>query len=140
MDIDGLLGPDPVVIDLRSENPSDAIEELVAGLVGAQKVQAEHKVAIISAVRIRESAMGTGVGFGIALPHASTDLVADVVVAIGLSRKGIRFDAIDGKPVNLVVLFLVPAGQFQEHVNTLANIAKLLHSDGFRDDLWRRFM
>ena len=84
--------------------------------------------------------MSTGVGFGIGIPHASTDLVSDVVAGIGRSKKGIEFGALDGKPVQLVVLFLVPAGQFQKHVNTLANIAKLLHRKDFRDGLWGRFM
>jgi serine/threonine protein kinase len=50
------------------------------------------------------------------------------------------FDALDAKSVNLVLLFLVPAGQFQKHVNTLADIAKLLHRQDFRDGLWRRFL
>jgi mannitol/fructose-specific phosphotransferase system IIA component (Ntr-type) len=46
-----------------------------------------------------------------------------VVGAIGRSRKGIQFDALDGKPVNLVMLFLMPQGQFQKHLHTLANLA-----------------
>jgi len=50
-----------------------------------------------------------------------------VVGAIGRSRKGVQFDALDGKPVKLVMLFLVPQGQFQKHLHTLANLAKLLH-------------
>jgi len=85
----------------------------------------------------RETSMSTGIGFGVGLPHALADLVCEVVVALGRSKKGIRFDAVDGQLVSLVVLFLVPQGQFQKHVNTLANIAKLLHRQEFRDDLGR---
>ena len=66
--------------------------------------------------------------------------VSQVVVAIGRSHRGIQFSALDDKSVNLVVLFLVPTDQFQKHVNTLANIAKLLHREDFRNGLWRRFM
>jgi len=77
------------------------------------------------------------VGFGVGLPHASTDLVCEVVVAVGRSKKAIRFDAVDCQLVSLVVLFLVPQGQFQKHLNSLANIAKLLHRQEFRDDLGR---
>ncbi len=51
-----------------------------------------------------------------------------MVGAIGRSRKGVQFDALDGKPVKLVMLFLVPQGQFQKHLHTLANLAKLLHN------------
>jgi len=79
--------------------------------------------------------MSTGIGFGIGIPHASTDLIPEVVGALGRSNKGINFDALDNQPVNLVMLFLVPQGQFQKHLHTLANIAKLLHIKEFRQEL-----
>lgn len=69
------------------------------------------------------------------IPHASTDLIYDVVGAFGRSKSGVNFDALDNKPVNLVMLFLVPQGQFQKHLHTLANIAKLLHNNEFRQSL-----
>ena len=79
--------------------------------------------------------MSTGIGFGVGIPHASTDLIYDVVGAFGRSKSGINFDALDNKPVNLVMLFLVPQGQFQKHLHTLANIAKILHNNDFRQSL-----
>ena len=62
-------------------------------------------------------------------------MIGDVVGALGRSKAGIDFEALDNQPVNLVVLFLVPQGQFQKHLHTLANIAKLLHNREFRDSL-----
>ena len=79
--------------------------------------------------------MSTGIGFGIGIPHASTDLIYEVVGALGRSQKGVNFDALDNQPVKLVMLFLVPQGQFQKHLHTLANIAKLLHKADFRQAL-----
>ncbi len=79
--------------------------------------------------------MSTGIGFGIGIPHASTDLIEEVVGAFGRSQKGVNFDALDNQPVKLVMLFLVPQGQFQKHLHTLANIAKLLHKKEFRQAL-----
>jgi mannitol/fructose-specific phosphotransferase system IIA component (Ntr-type) len=79
--------------------------------------------------------MSTGIGFGIGIPHASTDLISEVVGALGRSTRGIEFDALDNQPVKLVMLFLVPQGQFQKHLHTLANIAKLLHKTEFRQSL-----
>ena len=69
--------------------------------------------------------MSTGIGFGIGslMPPR---MVGDVVGALGRSKAGIDFEALDNQSVNLVVLFLVPQGQFQKHLHTLANIAKLL--------------
>ncbi len=84
--------------------------------------------------------MCRGIGFGVGIPHAMTDLVGEAVWAVGRSRKGVQFDAMDGQPVNPVTLFLVPQGQFQKQIHILANIAKLLHSAAFRDDLRRRFL
>jgi mannitol/fructose-specific phosphotransferase system IIA component (Ntr-type) len=140
MDLDDFLGPRPTVVDLKSGDRWAAIDELLEQLVASNKIKAQQRDAIATAVKQRESAISTGIGFGIGIPHASTDLVSDVVAAIGRSQKGIEFSALDGKPVRLVMLFLVPTGQFQKHVNTLANIAKLLHRQDFRDGLWGRFM
>jgi mannitol/fructose-specific phosphotransferase system IIA component (Ntr-type) len=140
MDFDGLLGPQPNVIELHAENRWEAIDELVAYLAATHKIKAEHKNAIAASVRKRESSMTTGIGFGFGLPHCSTDLVSEVVAVVGRSKKGIRFDSLDLEPVNLVILFLMPEGLFQTHVNTLANIAKLLHQDDFRERVRRRFL
>ena len=67
--------------------------------------------------------------------HASTDLIPEVFGALGRSKRGINFDALDNQTVNLVMLSLVPQGQFQKHVHTLANIAKILHKAEFRQAL-----
>ncbi|HEX3717203.1 MAG TPA: PTS sugar transporter subunit IIA [Verrucomicrobiae bacterium] len=139
MDLDDFLGPKPMVVDLQAKNRWEAIDELINHLMANHKIKIEHRDAIVENVKKRESAMSTGIGFGIGLPHASTHLISEVVLALGRSRKGIQFEALDGKPVNRVILFLVPDGQFQKHLHTLANIAKLIHRDDFRDGLWRRF-
>ncbi|HEY3860819.1 MAG TPA: PTS sugar transporter subunit IIA [Verrucomicrobiae bacterium] len=124
-----------IVPDLASNNRWEAIDELVQRLVVTAKIQPQNREAIVGVVKKRESSMSTGIGFGIGIPHASTDLIHEVVGALGRSKKGIEFDALDNQPVNLVVLFLVPQGQFQKHLHTLASIAKLLHVKEFRQEL-----
>ncbi len=135
MDLNDFLGPEPIIIDLQAENRWQAIDELIGSLLTHGKIKPEHREAIIASVKKRESSMSTGIGFGIGIPHASTELVSDVIGAVGRSRKGVQFDALDGKPARLVVLFLVPQGQFQKHLHTLSNLAKLLHNSDFRDGL-----
>jgi mannitol/fructose-specific phosphotransferase system IIA component (Ntr-type) len=108
---------------------------LIANLVASGKIKPENRDSIAAVVRKRESSMSTGIGFGIGIPHASTDLIYEVVGALGRSTRGVNFDALDNQAVNLVVLFLVPQGHFQKHLHTLANIAKLLHKKEFRDAL-----
>jgi mannitol/fructose-specific phosphotransferase system IIA component (Ntr-type) len=122
--------PKPDVVDLRAENRWEAIDELIAHLVGIGKIKTEDRDAIAASVKKRESSMTTGIGFGIGLPHASSDLVSDLIVVMGRSEKGIQFDALDGKPVKRVALFLVPQGQSQKCVPALANLAKMLHRQG----------
>jgi mannitol/fructose-specific phosphotransferase system IIA component (Ntr-type) len=135
MDLVDILSKDQILPDLQAANRWEAIDELIANLVTTGKIKPEHKDAVTAVVKKRETSMSTGIGFGIGIPHASTDLIQEVVGALGRSKKGMSFDALDNQPVNLVMLFLVPQGQFQKHLHTLANIAKLLHKADFRQAL-----
>ena len=135
MDLGDILTPELIKADLQAANRWEAIDELINNLVASDRIKPEHRDAIVSVVKKRESSMSTGIGFGIGIPHASTDLINEVVGAFGRSRKGVNFDALDNQPVNLVMLFLVPQGQFQKHLHTLAKIAKLLHKKEFRQAL-----
>jgi fructose-specific phosphotransferase system IIA component len=135
MDLGDILSKEQIITDLQADDRWQAIDELIKNLVSTGKIKAEHHDAIAAVVKKRESSMSTGIGFGIGIPHASTDLIGEVVGALGRSKKGVNFDALDNQPVNLVMLFLVPQGQFQKHLHTLANIAKLLHKAEFRTAL-----
>ena len=132
MTLADILRKEQIVADLKAGNRWEAIDELLDLLVHCGKIKPEHREAIAAVVRKRENSMSTGIGFGIGIPHASTDLIPEVIGAFGRSPKGINFDALDNQPVKLVMLFLVPQGQFQKHLHTLANIAKMLHSKDFR--------
>ena len=135
MNLGDILTLDTILPELTAANRWEAIDELVQRLVNTAKILPENRDAIVAVVKKRESSMSTGIGFGIGIPHASTDLIREVVGALGRSNKGIEFDALDNQPVNLVMLFLVPQGQFQKHLHTLASIAKLLHIKEFRQEL-----
>jgi len=135
MDLGDILSKDQIIPDLQAADRWQAIEELIGNLVATGKIKAEHREAITAVVRKRETSMSTGIGFGIGIPHASTDLIYEVVGALGRSKKGVDFNALDNQPVHLVMLFLVPQGQFQKHLHTLANIAKMLHKSDFRQAL-----
>ena len=135
MDLGDILSPEVVTADLQASDRWEAIDELIGRLVTANKIKPENREAIVAVVKKRETSMSTGIGFGIGIPHASTDLISEVVGAFGRSKKGINFDALDNQPVNLVMLFLVPQGHFQKHLHTLAKIAKLLHKKEFRQAL-----
>jgi mannitol/fructose-specific phosphotransferase system IIA component (Ntr-type) len=135
MDLADILTKAQIVPELRATNRWEAIDELIDNLVTTGKIQATDRDAVTAAVKKRETSMSTGIGFGIGIPHASTDLIFEVVGSLGRSNRGVNFDALDNQPVKLVMLFLVPQGQFQKHLHTLANIAKLLHKAEFRQAL-----
>ena len=135
MDLGDILSKTQIIPDLHAKNRWEAIDELIGNLVTTGKIQPDDRDAVTAAVKKRETSMSTGIGFGIGIPHASTDLILEVVGALGRSKEGLSFDALDNQPVKLVMLFLVPQGQFQKHLHTLANIAKLLHKADFRQAL-----
>jgi mannitol/fructose-specific phosphotransferase system IIA component (Ntr-type) len=130
-----ILSEGQVIANLRATNRWEAIEELIANLVETGKVKSEYRDGIIAAVRKRESSMSTGIGHGIGIPHASTDLVSTITGAFGRSQTGIDFDALDGQPVKLTTLLLVPQQQFQQHLHTVGGIAKLFSDAKLREAL-----
>ena len=135
MELADFLTKEQVVTDLKASDRWEAIEELIDLLVDSGQIKQDHREAIVSIVKKRETSMSTGIGFGIGIPHASTDLIDNVTGAFGRSKDGVNFDALDNQLVNLVMLFLVPQGQFQKHLHTLAKIAKMLHKKEFRKSL-----
>jgi len=135
MNLADILSPAQIIHEMQASNRWEAIDELINHLVATGKIKAENRDQIAAVVKKRETSMSTGIGFGIGIPHASTDLIYEVVGAFGRSSRGINFDALDNQPVKLVMLFLVPQGQFQKHLHTLANIAKLLHKNELRQSL-----
>lgn len=132
MTLNEIVKTEHIVSELKATNRWEAIDELVDNLVTNGAIAKSDRDAVIDVVRTRENSMSTGIGYGIGIPHASTDLIENVVGALGRSKNGIDFEALDNQPVTLVVLFLVPKGQFQKHLHTLANIARQLHNSEFR--------
>jgi mannitol/fructose-specific phosphotransferase system IIA component (Ntr-type) len=135
MDLSSLLTAEQIVPRMAATERWGAILELVDVLVKAGKVRPEDHDVVLNALKQREETMSTGIGFGIAIPHASSDRVSEVVAAFGRSQTGIEFDSLDNAPVKFIVLFVVPRDQFQMHLRTLAAIAKLLNDRSVREAL-----
>lgn len=127
-----ILTDDQVLIDLHAIDRWEVIDELIDNLVRTGKLKPRYRDAAIAAVKKRESAMSTGIGFGIAYPHATTGIVHEVIGVLGRSSNGVSFDALDGKPVTIVILFLVPPWYLCEHLHTLGKLTRLLHEADFR--------
>jgi mannitol/fructose-specific phosphotransferase system IIA component (Ntr-type) len=135
MSLANLLSVEQIVPDIKATERWPAIVELIDLLVNLGKVKPADRDSILASLKQREETMSTGIGFGIAIPHCSSDRLDDVVAAFGRSSGGIEFDALDNAPVKFVVLFIVPKNQFQTHLRTLASIAKFLNDRSVRESL-----
>ncbi|MEP6708956.1 MAG: PTS sugar transporter subunit IIA [Verrucomicrobiota bacterium] len=135
MSLASLLSAEQIIPEMKAPERWPAIVELIDLLVGLGRIKPADRDSILASLKQREETMSTGIGFGIAIPHASSDRVNDVVAAFGRSSHGIEFDALDNAPVKFVVLFIVPKNQFQTHLRTLASIAKFLNDRSVRDSL-----
>lgn len=135
MTLGNLLTVKQIIPEMKATERWSAIVELIDLLVSVGKIQAGDRDPVLAALRAREETMSTGIGFGIAIPHASSERVNEVVAAFGRSSTGIEFDSLDNAPVKFIVLFVVPKDQFQTHLRTLAAIAKFLNDRAVRDRL-----
>jgi fructose-specific phosphotransferase system IIA component len=135
MTLANLLSAEQIVPEMKAKGRWEAIAELVEVLVGTGKIRAEDREQVLESIKQREQTMSTGIGFGIAIPHASSERVSEVVASFGRSTTGVEFDSLDAQPVFFVVLFVVPKDQFQTHLRTLAAIAKFLNDKAVRDEL-----
>ena len=130
-----LITPDNIFYDLKANSKEEVISQLVAHGVKIGSINEENKVEIETSLLNREKSMSTGIGSGVAIPHCSVSLVEELKVVIGISESGIEFDAIDKLPVYIFILLIVPKNKFQEHIKTLALIAKTLNLKEEREKL-----
>ena len=135
MSLANLLSAEQIVPEMNATERWPANVELIDLLVNLGKVKPADRDSILASLKQREETMSTGIGFGIAIPHCSSDRLDEVVAAFGRSAGGIEFDALDNAPVKFVVLFIVPKNQFQTHLRTLASIAKFLNDRSVRESL-----
>ncbi|OHB61506.1 MAG: hypothetical protein A2Y12_06955 [Planctomycetes bacterium GWF2_42_9] len=128
-----ILEPTCVKVPLESTNKESVIKELV-DLLGDANLLA-NKEQVFQAVITRESTKSTGIGFGIAIPHGKCTGVKELVMAMGISHKGIDFQSIDGKPVHIVVLLASPVDRTGPHIQALARISRLMLDEDFKNKL-----
>lgn len=125
MEIAQLLDRNLIKFEIESQDKWGAIGELVDLLFVNKRVES-HSL-MMEAIQQREAEVSTGVGFGIAIPHGISDTVIQPSIAFGRSMKGIEYDSIDQKPVNLLFLLAIPKTKHdQDYLRTLANLARLL--------------
>jgi fructose-specific phosphotransferase system IIA component len=125
-----LLDKKNILTEFKSENKDDVINELIDLLKGNNRVIDLEEVR--KCVFDREKIMSTGVGKGFAIPHGKTNSVTDIIAVFGKSKKPIEYNALDGKPVNLVFLMIGKDTLVSKHIKLLSRISRLMNNDEFR--------
>ncbi|EIE02594.1 PTS sugar transporter subunit IIA [Leptospira licerasiae] len=130
-----LLKPETVIFEIEGSSKEEVINQLLQKAVDSALIARDDRDLVYESLMAREKSMSTGIGSGVAIPHCSVNLVDELKCVMGLSRKGIDFDAIDHLPVHIFILLIVPKSKFQEHIKTLAQIAKTLNVKEDREKL-----
>ena len=121
-----------IVPQLESSERDEVVHELIDSLVAAGAAPAEIRDELIASVLEREKKGSTGFGKGVAVPHVKHPAVKRIAAAIGLSDRGVDFNALDMQPVFSVFLLLSPADSPEEHLQAMEIIFKNLSIDTFR--------
>ena len=135
MKIVEVLNPKAVSSDLQSTTKAAVIEELVGLLITAGSIEKRFKSKINEVLMAREALGSTAIGQGIAIPHGKSDCVKKLVGCLGISKKGINFDSLDGEPAHIFFLLVAPVDSAGPHLKALARISRLLKDKFVRDSL-----
>lgn len=131
--IQDLLDGNLVIDDLAATDKPGVIREF-ADLI-ASRGNVRDREALVRVILEREAQGSTGIGDGIAIPHAKSSEISGMIVAFGRSGRGIDFQSLDGKPAHLFFLLLTPENQPSEHLKTLARISRIMRSAELRERL-----
>jgi len=133
MKITDVLKIESIIPDLEGRTKTDLINELVDRLKGDSRVDDLEELR--RAVFDREKVIPTGVGRGIAIPHAKTDAVTDTIMVFGKTSKPIDYSSNDGEPVNLFFLLVNKENSVSPHIKLLSRISRILLKEEFKEEL-----
>ena len=118
------------IVTVKDKTKDAALKTLVRVLAKTPQVAKERELS--KAISDRERILSTGIGYGIAIPHAKIPSVSGFVAALGISKTGVPFDSLDGKPAHVVVMIAGPEGENEEYLRILARFTSVLKSEETR--------
>lgn len=125
--------PDLIAIEVPARDKEDLLARLVDLLVQSERVRDSET--LMRELLKRESVMSTGIGGGIAIPHALTNDIEHLVIVFGRTDRPLDFQALDGQPVDLVFMLVGPKSAASLYVKLLARVSRLLQSESFKERL-----
>ena len=133
MELEKYLSGDLFRLDIVSDKKEDVIQELVRSLCVAKCLQPVD--VILDSVFVREEDRSTGIGNDVAIPHARTDLVKTIFLALGRSKTGVPWRSTDAKPVHFIFLVVGPKKASEDYLQVLADISRLMSRASVRSAL-----
>jgi len=133
MKILDILDTSAISLELKSTNKQDVLTELCDLLIANGTIKDPQTV--LQALFDREKLGSTGIGQGVAIPHGKCAGTEGLVAALGVSKKGINFNSLDGEPVHVIFMLVAPKSSAPEHLKALARISGLLKDKFFRQAL-----
>jgi len=133
MKLSKFCGEDLISFELREGSKNGVISELV-DLASRSKLVKDGSE-LLKDILEREKLVTTGVGYGVAFPHAKSKAVKGIVIAFGRSKGGVDFDSMDKKPVHLFFLIAAPEDAIGAHLNVMARLSYLMKSEKNREKL-----
>ncbi|MFE8605742.1 PTS sugar transporter subunit IIA [Archangium gephyra] len=130
MRISEFLSPEALIADLQARDKQAVLREMSAVLARAHPSLKEDR--LVEVLREREKLGSTGIGEGVAIPHGKLPGLTNLVAAFGVSRQGVDFEAIDGKPTHLFFALVAPENSAGVHLKALARISRLFKNPRFR--------
>lgn len=131
--ISDLLSKNVIIPDLEASGRDEVFEKLINCLSDEDLLDSSDEA--LKALRDREEILSTGIGEGLAIPHAKMDSLDDFLAAFARIPEGVDFKSLDGKPAHLVFLLLSPKGEAGRHVRVLARVSRILKNASFRERL-----
>ncbi|MDB4353883.1 PTS sugar transporter subunit IIA [Akkermansiaceae bacterium] len=135
MNLRQLIPAECVILELSSSEHEDVIREMVAHLASIGKILVEDCSRFSEAVIGRELQVGTGLGSGVAIPHARVEGPDEILAVFARSKEGVDFESPDNAPAHCIVLLLAPEGQTAKHLQTLSELAKVFSQCECREEL-----
>jgi mannitol/fructose-specific phosphotransferase system IIA component (Ntr-type) len=129
VNLSDIIPNDCVLADLKSTRKEDVLREMVAALVNVGKIDQSDSVKAFKRLMGREEVGSTGIGDGVAVPHCSFDAPTPLLGVFGRSTTGIEYDAVDGRPVNLLFLLMSSNIEAHRHLAALACVSVLVRDD-----------
>ncbi len=133
MQLSEILNEDRICMNLKTRTKREAIRELAE--IAAKNGQVNQVDTLIDALMVREQIQTTGIGYGMAIPHATAEGVRGMILVLGISKEGVEFESLDHQPVHLIFLLAGEPRLQTSFLSILSKISRFFRKEEFRSEV-----